>query len=78
MGPVLATEGLSHQTKKYTPYQWCVKGNAAGAGAINDRKWTNKSTEGWGSNNLPNQSAYLVLKTHRNWYKSLRRTQKAA
>jgi hypothetical protein len=44
--------------------------------ATNDGKQTNKRAEGWGSNTLPYCSAIWVLKIRRNWYKSLRRTQK--
>ncbi len=32
MGPVLITEGESHQTKRYTHCWWFVKGNGAGRG----------------------------------------------
>ncbi len=46
MGPVLATEGKSHQTKRYTHCQWCVEGNGAGVGASNDRKRTNDGAVG--------------------------------
>jgi hypothetical protein len=41
MGPVLATEGGLHQTKTHYHYQWCVKGNGAGAGAPDNGKQTN-------------------------------------
>jgi hypothetical protein len=78
MGPLVATEGILHQTKTYTLCQWCVECNGAGVGASDNGKWMNKSAEGWGSNNLPSQSAYQVLKTPRNWRKSLRRTQMVA
>ncbi len=41
MGPVLATEGKSHQTKTHYHCRWCVEGNGAGAGALDDGKWMN-------------------------------------
>jgi hypothetical protein len=59
MGPVLATEGELHQTKRNTHCQWCVEGNGAGAGAPSnkDRKRTKDGAFGWGSNDIPNWSA---------------------
>jgi hypothetical protein len=41
MGPVQATEGKPHQTKRYTCCRCCVKGNGARVGASDDGKWTN-------------------------------------
>ena len=46
MGPVLATEGESRQTKMYTHCRWCVKANGAGVRASNDWKWTNDGAIG--------------------------------
>ncbi len=78
MGPVLATEGELRQTASRTKSRQCVKANGAGAVASDDGKQTNKSTEGRGSNTLPYCSAiWVLLKIRRNWYKSLRGTQKA-
>jgi hypothetical protein len=76
MGLVIATEGKSHQTKTYTHCRWYVEDNGSRMGASNNKKLTNESAVGLGSNNLPNQLAIQVLKKHRNWYKSLSRTQK--
>ena len=70
MGPVLATEGKLDQTETFTRCQRCVKANGAGAGAFNDGKWSNDVAIGY-------QSAILVLKIRRNWYKSLRTTEEA-
>jgi hypothetical protein len=64
-----------NQEVPYSHCRWYVKGNGARAGASNDRKPTNDGAVGYGSNNLPNLSAICVLKTHRNWYKSLHWTQ---
>jgi hypothetical protein len=77
MGPVLATEGELSQTASCTASRQCVEANGARAVVSNDGKQTNKSAEGWGSNTLPYCLAIWVLKISRNWYKSLRRTQKA-
>jgi hypothetical protein len=41
MGPVLATEGKLRQTETCACCRQCVEANDAGAGAFNDRKWTN-------------------------------------
>jgi hypothetical protein len=72
MGLVLVTEGKLHQqTKMYAPSQQCVEVNGAGARVSNNRKWTNKSAVGYGSNNLPNRPAFWFWKTRRNWYKLL-------
>jgi hypothetical protein len=46
VGPVLATEGKSHQTKMYTHCRWFVKGNGAGAGVSDNGKQMKKSVEG--------------------------------
>jgi hypothetical protein len=77
MGPVLATEGESHQTETYARCGQCVEANGAGAGAFIDGKWTNDGAIGRGSNILPYWSAIWVLKLRRNWYQSLRTTQEA-
>ncbi len=45
MGPVLATEGGSHQTETYIPSRQCVKANSAGAPVSNDGR-LNKSAVG--------------------------------
>ncbi len=57
IGLVLATEGGSHQTETYTPSWQCVEANGARGWASNYGKWTNKSTVGQESNNLPNMQA---------------------
>jgi hypothetical protein len=77
MGPVLATEGEFRQTTTHTASQQCVEANGAGAGASDNGKGTNNGAVGKGFNNLPNRSAFWVLKIRRNWYKSVRRTQEA-
>ncbi len=41
MGPVLASPGELHQTKRCTHCQWCVEGNGAWAGALDNGKQTN-------------------------------------
>ncbi len=73
MSPMLVTEGELRQTATHTASRQCVEANGAGAGA-SDR--TNDGAVGWGSNDLPYRSAF-VLKTRRNWYKSVRGTQEA-
>jgi hypothetical protein len=46
MGRVLGTESKSHQTKMYTCFRWCVKGNGAWVGVSNNGNQTNKCAEG--------------------------------
>ena len=62
MGPVLTSPGELYQAKRCTCCRWCVKGNGAGVGASDDGKGMNDGAVGKGSNNLPNHSAFWVLK----------------
>jgi len=77
MGPVLATEGKLRQTATHTASWQCVEANGAGAVVSNVGKRTNDGAFWSVSNTLPYCSAIWVLKLRRNWYKSLRTTQKA-
>jgi hypothetical protein len=55
IGTGACRRGHTHQTKRYTRCQWCVKGNGASVGALDDGKRTNNGTIGLGSSNLPNR-----------------------
>ncbi len=41
MGPVLASPGESYQAKRCTHCRWCVEGNGAKVGVLDDGKRTN-------------------------------------